>query len=263
MSGGSIPARAGKPFSSVTSESSAGVYPRAGGETAIERVAINAWTGLSPRGRGNRVRYRHGHSRSRSIPARAGKPRNPLFAIMPPGVYPARAGKPDESPPDAASHAVYPRAGGETAPSWTSHPLISGLSPRGRGNRRGVAVAPGDEWSIPARAGKPTGGCWQANAWWVYPRAGGETVIDSAFQQPMMGLSPRGRGNRAVADAPGGVRRSIPARAGKPRPVTTIFCCHPVYPRAGGETPDGVFAPVLSVGLSPRGRGNPGQNGSG
>ena len=51
-----------------------GVYPRVGGETALPVCHLDLVAGLSPRGRGNRVRrIDRLHSR-RSIPAWAGKP---------------------------------------------------------------------------------------------------------------------------------------------------------------------------------------------
>ena len=51
--------------------------------------------------------------------------------------------------------------------------------------------------------------------------------------------------------------RSIPAWAGKPHPVGFHPVRLRVYPRVGGETPDGEVRRYQSHGLSPRGRGNP------
>ena len=71
---GSIPAWAGKPHPGSTTATRARVYPRVGGETRNPGRLPAYGRGLSPRGRGNRVRsesapYHHG-----SIPAWAGKP---------------------------------------------------------------------------------------------------------------------------------------------------------------------------------------------
>ena len=52
---GSIPAWAGKPFTAETVVSTTKVYPRVGGETDGVVSAMPPASGLSPRGRGNRL----------------------------------------------------------------------------------------------------------------------------------------------------------------------------------------------------------------
>ena len=91
----------------------------------------------------------------------------------------------------------------------------------------------------------------------VYPRAGGETTSRDDNDNPLPGLSPRGRGNHHAWYAQGRHLRSIPARAGKPLGAKDTGRKSAVYPRAGGETGRAGRVTVTAPGLSPRGRGNP------
>ena len=172
---GSIPARAGKPMKRRRLAPCLGVYPRAGGETTEERIERYLKGGLSPRGRGNRS--------------------GSLWSTRPWGSIPARAGKPHTIGVSAAFAKVYPRAGGETASVRRRPGRASGLSPRGRGNRRRRADPRRTAGSIPARAGKPGARAGRAGIRGVYPRAGGETPGRSQGALSGGGLSPRGRGN--------------------------------------------------------------------
>ena len=131
----SIPARAGKPKSRLPRSRSMRVYPRAGGETGWQLLCLTEYIGLSPRGRGNRV----GRCKRR----------------CPRGSIPARAGKPQRYAAVHGQRQVYPRAGGETHGQQRPTQRRSGLSPRGRGNRRTRGRMAHGGRSIPARAGKP------------------------------------------------------------------------------------------------------------
>ena len=53
------------------------------------------------------------------------------------------------------------------------------------------------------------------------------------------------------------IEGSIPAWAGKPIEDVMPELVDKVYPRVGGETPYADFLPLIQIGLSPRGRGNP------
>ena len=110
----SIPARAGKPRIRSWRSRSRRVYPRAGGETSCQTFCASRSRGLSPRGRGNRLVAVSWRSYSRSIPARAGKPRRCWCR--------------------RCRCRVYPRAGGETITPPPFPVTPGGLSPRGRGN---------------------------------------------------------------------------------------------------------------------------------
>ena len=153
----------------------------------------------------------------------------------------------------------------------------SGLSPRLRGNHRGIGVGQGRRGSIPAPAGEPHLSYRGLGCTWVYPRAcGGTPWAPSGFDE-MHGLSPRLRGNLAIGrwcqafkrsiPAPAGelhevgpfhgVDRSIPAPAGEPEPGAFGDVSKLVYPRACGGTAAASSNDGPSMGLSPRLRGNP------
>ena len=131
-----------------------------------------------------------------------------------------------------------------------------GLSPRERGNRSATVGSVVVVRSIPARAGEPRR---RAAPGWpraVYPRASGGTVATRIRLAEREGLSPRERGNPDPSDLlPAGLR-SIPARAGEPRPCGRGGRPQRVYPRASGGTTSPSVGVSSSNGLSPRERGN-------
>ena len=172
---GSIPAWAGKPPAKGSRCSPTKVYPRVGGETSDLISHGRRIHGLSPRGRGNRLGQVHIDRRHGSIPAWAGKPRSTLLLG-------------DALP-------VYPRVGGETRGTMPACAACTGLSPRGRGNRREPRIADGRARSIPAWAGKPGSDATRRPGSTVYPRVGGETRREPSLSTRPDGLSPRGRGN--------------------------------------------------------------------
>ena len=233
---GSIPAWAGKPRSARGRPDQAEVYPRVGGETSPRSSLRAISLGLSPRGRGNLESGAEIALSPRSIPAWAGKPR-PSFWCAPP-------------------LKVYPRVGGETGFGELGSAAAGGLSPRGRGNRAQQPAAARWPRSIPAWAGKPPAKPRPAKPGRVYPRVGGETGASLESQTKERGLSPRGRGNRLRGGAPVGIRRSIPAWAGKPLGQPSYRVILRVYPRVGGETAIITGDGTSPNGLSPRGRGN-------
>ena len=152
--------------------------------------------------------------------------------------------------------AVYPRASGGTVASSLPSRLMSGLSPRERGNRAGLASdAPGRR-SIPARAGEPRHRPSATRGRPVYPRASGGTSSSRAVRMARSGLSPRERGNRGCGAQPHARARSIPARAGEPASLASIAAASRVYPRASGGTTTWRRLLISTPGLSPRERGN-------
>ena len=70
----------------------------------------------------------------------------------------------------------------------------------------------------------------------VYPRACGGTLPFLLHPAPVMGLSPRVRGNLTVFGTPHVHFGSIPARAGELDGVWYASCALRVYPRACGGT---------------------------
>ena len=153
---------------------------------------------------------------------------------------------------------------------------ISGLSPRGRGNRRPRIAGYLMCRSIPAWAGEPCPSIGTRSCGAVYPRVGGGTSTSRPFRSSHRGLSPRGRGNPEHAYRaslrPGSIPAwageppprgdlqvlggSIPAWAGEPLLGRTRTCVGWVYPRVGGGTSHRVARFGPRPGLSPRGRGN-------
>ena len=131
-----------------------------------------------------------------------------------------------------------------------------GLSPRGRGNRFQcvyINILPG---SIPAWTGEPARMLPTPRMIRVYPRVDGGTWYAIDRHRFIVGLSPRGRGNRPLRDGHVAGHRSIPAWTGEP---TSSRCRPPmsaVYPRVDGGTPRSPATPPTRYGLSPRGRGN-------
>ena len=151
----SIPACAGEPCHQYDGEQDAAVYPRVCGGTVSVGVRHRLHRGLSPRVRGNRDGLGRRPSALGSIPACAGEPTRRLCS----------GGRPQ----------VYPRVCGGTQPSpvWTG--LVSGLSPRVRGNRAPAYRTPARGRSIPACAGEPIVVVVSSSGDGVYPRVCGGT----------------------------------------------------------------------------------------
>ena len=117
----SIPACAGEPApGSPLSPLSplSPVYPRVCGGTAGHRSGTPSWWGLSPRVRGNHFGVSVVGCRVRSIPACAGEP--------------------SHRPHAGGRGWVYPRVCGGTQVRRRDCNSCQGLSPRVRGNRRGI-----------------------------------------------------------------------------------------------------------------------------
>ena len=113
---GSIPACAGEPgvLNRGRLPPARGVYPRVCGGTRAKAQLYGVLHGLSPRVRGN-------------PPCR-------LAAATPAGSIPACAGEPEPSGNYTRCDAVYPRVCGGTRSALVVVIMLSGLSPRVRGN---------------------------------------------------------------------------------------------------------------------------------
>ncbi len=86
---------------------------------------------------------------------------------------------------------------------------------------------------------------------------GGGTPFSLPSCAFLLGLSPRGRGNRRTVRLHPDRRRTIPAWAGEPRRPGRSRRHGRDYPRVGGGTSGTPYGLCPSGGLSPRGRGNP------
>ena len=131
-----------------------------------------------------------------------------------------------------------------------------GLSPRVRGILLGELDALLFRGSIPARAGEPRDRVLYLVLRRVYPRACGGTRTVAPPPNIPYGLSPRVRGNPALARPLSRLQRSIPARAGEPRFLVAQKPPPRVYPRACGGTSVAQGCQSVIAGLSPRVRGN-------
>ena len=234
--GGSIPARAGKPWTGMGPPHRPQVHPRACGEALLGCRPYAAAVGPSPRVRGSHRRRQGRHLVRRSIPARAGKP-------------PCRR-------PRRGATGVHPRACGEAASGVDKGLIERGPSPRVRGSRRDDRRGHRDRGSIPARAGKPERSAATSRPGRVHPRACGEAGPPSGGACTCAGPSPRVRGSPVDAAGLARCLGSIPARAGKPlwrRPASWSMRVHP---RACGEAVSPCIGSTISSGPSPRVRGS-------
>ena len=192
--------------------------------------------GLSPRVRGNRG-YRIGTaSRAGSIPACAGEPWS-------------------ASGPTCVCR-VYPRVCGGTSSPSSTQPVMTGLSPRVRGNLS-IPMGNGNGGgSIPACAGEPSAVSRGIMALRVYPRVCGGTRQSMLPSTAAGGLSPRVRGNHQLRFSGAGNEGSIPACAGEPDCGLCGHRSQSVYPRVCGGTREPRGVAMFDIGLSPRVRGN-------
>ena len=132
-----------------------------------------------------------------------------------------------------------------------------GLSPRVRGNLCLQLPCCSQARSIPACAGEPLPDFHRAFEVGVYPRVCGGTRPSWPRSCCGCGLSPRVRGNRGDEAGVGLAIRSIPACAGEPGAIKRSAWNNTVYPRVCGGTRCTGYLLSISLGLSPRVRGNP------
>ena len=138
--------------------------------------------------------------------------------------------------------------------AWASG--MPGLSPHERGNLGLADEARLCLGTIPARAGEPRIGPEIFGTAGDYPRTSGGTLVEFTCQQFDMGLSPHERGNHAPSSSATCRRRTIPARAGEPRPRSARTASTWDYPRTSGGTRKALGRLERLGGLSPHERGN-------
>ena len=191
----SIPAWAGETPQPHISLGEHPVYPRVGGGNQSRYAIGQRREGLSPRGRGKLQIGGYDDGEDRSIPAWAGE------------TAPYRGG--------AGCAEVYPRVGGGNVRTLPKRANTRGLSPRGRGKRRGLGCKHGRTRSIPAWAGETLSQEHLQAYATVYPRVGGGNARAFDAASSNAGLSPRGRGKLHISPHTRGELRSIPAWAGE------------------------------------------------
>ncbi len=134
---------------------------------------------------------------------------------------------------------------------------VMGLSPRGRGKHISSQRSRRPGGSIPAWAGETRTRLQQKFLHKVYPRVGGGNRYRITKSDLAEGLSPRGRGKRALPRHEVAQARSIPAWAGETRWRRCPSHSPGVYPRVGGGNRRCPGRVSCLRGLSPRGRGKP------
>ena len=179
-----------------------------------------------------------------------------IFAVGIVGSIPACAGEPFTRPSPRPRHRVYPRVCGGTRAVSLAAFVLTGLSPRVRGNPASNRASPSRSGSIPACAGEPApvGGVEPQER--VYPRVCGGTIRTPGGTRASSGLSPRVRGNRRWTPLSSPPRGSIPACAGEPTTPPSTSRPWGVYPRVCGGTGATRAEQATGQGLSPRVRGN-------
>ena len=146
---------------------------------------------------------------------------------------------------------------GGTLSSQARNQVLTGLSPRVRGNRPALLFRQLRDRSIPACAGEPQSLRRRRESPSVYPRVCGGTGDQRRRRIGLGGLSPRLRGNLRLLLNRSPYSGSIPACAGEPRNGRKAWDRNPVYPRVCGGTHTTIWACSSPAGLSPRVRGNP------
>ena len=171
------------------------------------------------------------------------------------GLIPARAGKTWSRRGLWSWRGAHPRACGENGTCTRRPRLWVGSSPRVRGKPAGGPGVAGRRGLIPARAGKTVGVGVERSYAGAHPRACGENHALLVNDPSALGSSPRVRGKRSWRRGRVGLRRLIPARAGKTRILNCWGWMGTAHPRACGENLDARPAPTRRHGSSPRVRG--------
>ena len=195
LTGGLIPAHAGKTFARVMTRVRHWAHPRACGENLSTGEEDIILAGSSPRMRGKRPRE--------------------LVEIPPRGLIPAHAGKTDWDHLRAAGSWAHPRACGENNKADIIVTNPPGSSPRMRGKLWYFSKAQGEARLIPAHAGKTLWASSHRTTGPAHPRACGENGVRGTFSSAWSGSSPRMRGKPWFSFLSCGRLGLIPAHAGK------------------------------------------------
>ena len=130
-----------------------------------------------------------------------------------------------------------------------------GLSPHGRGILGLLRTASADTRPIPAWAGDTRSTIGMAAPETAYPRMGGGYRVSYTSPGNLRGLSPHGRGIRFLATAHGSRVGPIPAWAGDTARSSCKSMSLTAYPRMGGGYTERASSALMTMGLSPHGRG--------
>ncbi len=230
------PACAGRPARSPLDWRGRRAHPRVCGATVFLRTNADGALGSSPRVRGDRD---HAGALCRNT-----------------GLIPACAGRPLRSSCGSTGEGAHPRVCGATVVPSSPPVMVSGSSPRVRGDqdeRLSEATGPG---LIPACAGRPRTRIRTGPNRWAHPRVCGATAEHVGSEFAAMGSSPRVRGDPGSAGYPPTPGGLIPACAGRPGVGWVTHTPKRAHPRVCGATMEGVEEPEQARGSSPRVRGD-------
>ena len=233
---GSIPARAGEPRRSDAGSRPTRVYPCSRRGTSVSSFPLALIAGLSLLAQGNRRQQRVSPRRRRSIPARAGEPRNITRVRWLMWVYPCS------------------RRG--TGDALCRYRTAQGLSLLAQGNPERQQDERQFLGSIPARAGEPVRCRSMPGHTEVYPCSRRGTPGSMVYELLNEGLSLLAQGNLYRHDNYVSGSGSIPARAGEPSRPRSMCARSGVYPCSRRGTPGRGPCQMLLPGLSLLAQGN-------
>ena len=198
---GLIPAHAGKTSSEPLSLASRPAHPHSRRENRPMTIVRPIHTDSSPLTRGKRIRLASTRSHFRLIPAHAGKTLEKTLAREPSG--------------------AHPRSRGENISSRSAIWFLRGSSPLTRGKPSGTKNGTGFSGLIPAHAGKTDRYPRRHPRQPAHPRSRGKNVLEVLEEGLHAGSSPLTRGKPYAHRAYVGLRRLIPAHAGKTNAAST------------------------------------------
>ena len=255
VSGGLIPAHAGKTLTGSAARSIRRAHPRSRGENMLTRRSTTYLTGSSPLTRGKRRMSRGSAVEYGSSPLTRGKPRLCASMICRPGLIPAHAGKTGWTPDRACHRPAHPRSRGENARLACLSRRMVGSSPLTRGKPCRFFTVPASTGLIPAHAGKTTqrrdAGAHPA----AHPRSRGENNHPDLLHSLPVGSSPLTRGKRSQARRHGVSGGLIPAHAGKTLTGSAARSIRRAHPRSRGENMLTRRSTTYLTGSSPLTRG--------
>ena len=190
-----IPAHAGKTRQCPPWFPDRTAHPRSRGENEYVPTNGDVLEGSSPLTRGKHCSFLSGFGGSRLIPAHAGK----TWGVV----------------HESAALKAHPRSRGENRMPRTTRVIATGSSPLTRGKLVGDRLASTVYRLIPAHAGKTLFWRLVSPRHPAHPRSRGENAYRSAPLPACCGSSPLTRGKRRRRRWGLGVRRLIPAHAGK------------------------------------------------
>ena len=130
-------------------------------------------------------------------------------------LIPAHAGKTGSRPLGRYRLRAHPRSRGENAHARASASWPAGSSPLTRGKRVEAELLRLLEGLIPAHAGKTPWWVPSSPCLWAHPRSRGENIEQNQEGFRSTGSSPLTRGKPREGQQACGLRRLIPAHAGK------------------------------------------------